>query len=259
MKIAILLFGISLDFQYNRTTVNSVLNNFENYKEKILDCYEEDDVDIYVCTNEMSKINKKRFLEVYKPKDYVFMEGKNDLMSLEKRNIKIKTVLELCSKSGIVYDNILLTRFDLHFYKKITDVNINYDKFNIPNLLPTINWSRARMQKTTIPPNVTFFSEDNFYLFPYKYLNKFLNMISENQKMLGHLMTCYIYDIIREDDENPIRKIDRHPKNLNLTGKFYNISRKQISAGNNLQYQVDTLEKYIYYLEDKIEILNKNK
>ena len=73
--------------------------------------------------------------------------------------------------------------------------------------------------------------------------------------MLGHLMTGYIYDIIREDDENPIRNIHRHPKNLNLTGPFYSITRKQISAGNNLQYQVDTLEKYIYYLEGKIEKL----
>ena len=136
----------------------------------------------------MSKVNKKRLLEVYKPKDYIFMEGKNDLISLEKRNIKVKTVLELCSKSGIVYDNILLTRFDLHFYKKITDVKINYDKFNIPNLLSNINWRRAQNQQSTFPPhNMRFFSEDNFYLFPYKYLNKFLNMISENQKCLDIL------------------------------------------------------------------------
>jgi hypothetical protein len=84
-------------------------------------------------------------------------------------------------------------------------------------------------------------------------------MISENQKMLGHLMTYYIFDIVKEDDEQSIWNVSRHPKNINIIGlcNFYSISRKQINTSQNIQYQLDTLEKYIYYLEDKIETLNK--
>ena len=43
----------------------------------------------------MSKVNKKRLLEVYKPKDYIFMEGKNDLISFLKRS-PVDTWNKLC-------------------------------------------------------------------------------------------------------------------------------------------------------------------
>ena len=113
MKIALLLYGISLDLDYNGLSINCILDNFYNYKENILDCYE--DIDVYLCTNDMSKVNKTKILELYKPKDYIFYNNTNSNNSLKERNIKIQKVIELCLKSNITYDNVIITRFDLYF------------------------------------------------------------------------------------------------------------------------------------------------
>ena len=75
-------------------------------------------------------------------------------------NIDLDNLSDLISTNPRSYDLILITRFDLLFQKKFHESNINFDKFNIVSILER--------------PDLIC---DNFYLFPYKYIQILLNKI----------------------------------------------------------------------------------
>ena len=159
MKLALLLFGISKKDEYvhwrnNKKYFIDYEKSYENYKEYIFDYFKSIgyDIDVYFTSNMLDDENKKKLCEKYKPVKYNFIENhKNHTIS---RNTKLINVMDLCLNSGIDYDLILITRFDLKFQKKFGESNINLDKFNL-----------VILERKNIC--------DNFYLFPYKYFKTF--------------------------------------------------------------------------------------
>lgn len=101
---------------------------------------------------------KNNILNDYKPKSYKFVKNYNNIHS--SSNIKLKECIKLCLNSNIIYDNCLITRFDLLFKEKLT--NLNYNKINIVSELSK---------------EEGFVICDNFYFLPFKYLKQFNNII----------------------------------------------------------------------------------
>ena len=86
-------------------------------------------------------------------------------------------VIDLCLNNGLIYDLILITRFDLLFQKKFDESNINFDKFNIVSILEK--------------PDLIC---DNFYLFPYKYIQIFSNIVKQNLNIPFHNIQNKLYN-----------------------------------------------------------------
>ena len=181
MKLALLLFGISKIKKYNHQTGNKYYvdyeKSYENYKQFIFDYFESIgyDIDIYFTTNILNDENKKNICEKYKPIKYNFIQNKTD--NIKSRNEKLDNVIDLCLNNGFIYDLILITRFDLLFQKKFHESNINFDKFNIVSILET--------------PDLI---SDNFYLFPYKYIQIFSNIVKQNLNIPFHNIQNKLYN-----------------------------------------------------------------
>jgi len=181
MKLAVLLFGISKIKKYNHWTENKYYvdyeKSYENYKQFIFDYFESIgyDIDIYFTTNILHDENKKNICEKYKPIKYNFIQNKTD--NIKSRNEKLDNVIDLCLNNGFIYDLILITRFDLLFQKKFDESNINFDKFNIVSILER--------------PDLIC---DNFYLFPYKYIQIFSNIVKQNLNIPFHNIQNKLYN-----------------------------------------------------------------
>ena len=170
MKLAILFFGISKMEEYNHpwngeTYSIDYAKSYENYKTFIFDYFKGlgYDIDVYFTTNVLDNKSKKELCETYKPIKYNFIESKERITG---RNGKLNNVIDLCLESGFTYNLILITRFDLLFQKKFGKSNIDFDKFNIV----------SKLEKQHLIC-------DNFYLFPYKYLKPFSNIVKKNLKI----------------------------------------------------------------------------
>jgi hypothetical protein len=178
MKLAVLLFGISkCEFEHisNNIYLVDYNNSYENYKKYIFDYFKNKgyDIDVYFTTNMLDDKDKKEICDKYNPVKCNFMENEKD--RIISRNTKFNDVIDLCIESGIAYDLILITRFDLLFQKDFDKSNIQLDKFNLVSLLEKHD-----------------FICDNFYLFPYKYLHIFSN-ICKNK--LNHIFHCIKNDL----------------------------------------------------------------
>lgn len=165
-KLALLLFGMSkqeyIHWKRGKKLTNYE-NSYDNYQEYIYNFFLNKgyNIDIYFVTNILDDIEKDKILNKYKPINYEFIGNKDNIFY--SRNLKFKRVIELCIESKITYDLVLITRFDLHFKKNFNNVNIKFDKLNLVSILEK--------------PNLIC---DNFYLFPYKYLNDLLNVVNKN-------------------------------------------------------------------------------
>jgi hypothetical protein len=207
MKLALLLFGISLEinkhWQYGTSYSVDYNNSYENYQKYIYEYFKNKgyDIDVYISTNILPENYKEDLFNKYKPVKCNFIETIEDDRHLSK-NIKIDDVVNLCINEGREYDLILITRFDLLFKKDFANSNIQFDKFNIVSILEN-------------PDYIC----DNFYLFPYKYLSNFSNIIKKDIRKSHHF--------IKEELENigcPINYIlNEHTEVANLS--FYKIVR----------------------------------
>src|SRR6056300_1233436 len=108
-KIAIILRGISYTENYhNKSNITkNIIENELNYLYKPVKTYYKDFITI----------------PHNKPKEGGFM-------IMDQHIEGIDLVEEYEKYKNIKYDNIIITRFDLYFYQKITEININYNVFN---------------------------------------------------------------------------------------------------------------------------------
>lgn len=156
MKIAILLTGIHYKENYMGATVKKPLTvdyrkYFNHFKEKLYDFFKKiATVDTYISTND--SIHLIDLLNDYKPIKYCVCE--DDMVAKRIKG------LELIPK---YYDYVLMTRFDIYFQDNFSNLHIN--KMNIVSELENKN-----------------VCDDNFYFFPIKYLEPFLEMIKKKYK-----------------------------------------------------------------------------
>lgn len=184
MKIALAFRGISFLEKYNlRTSIPEYCVDFrdcyESIKKYIIDSYIEngDTIDIYI-TSYHSKL-EQTLLDVYKPKKYVFneyietppekAEDINGKINIRQHIDLLNLIKEYENESNTIYDTVIITRFDLYFYQKFTNINIDYNVFNSPF------WHM----------NGTIFStEDNLLILPRNKLDSLYTIL--NNILLGH-------------------------------------------------------------------------
>ena len=176
-KIALLLFGLSYKENYKHHSGKKVLINYEeslkNYEKMIFKYYKNlgYEIDTFLATNFNKNINN--LLKKYKPKsNYIrHQEINNNIIS---RNKYFLTTMKLCKeyaeKNKIKYEFVIMTRFDLLFKIPFNEVKINYNTMNIVSILEH-------------PALIC----DNFYLFPFSYLDIFLQYVKSRIRTCAHL------------------------------------------------------------------------
>ena len=196
MKLAVLFFGKSKCKHYhywNHTTnVIDYEKSYENYQKYIFDFFKSKgyDIDVYFSTNILNDIDRKKICETYNPVKCNYIEDitvNTEQDNNLARNTKFDNVLDLCIQSGITYDLILITRFDLLFKKDFNQSNIDLDKFNLVSILER--------------PNLVC---DNFYLFPYNFLEKFSIISKKYLYKRFHDIQSDLYDSFKRENVNYI-------------------------------------------------------
>ena len=158
LKCAVLIFGLHYknnyqNWYFGKTNINYkyYINNIKN----LFCCFSH--VDYFLSTNKSEKTNE--LIKDYNAKEYNF----NDLPRWEKILIGLKII----EKNKNNYDMIAITRFDIFFIMNLNNIDIN--KLNIISILEA---------KHLIC--------DNFYLFPTKYLNNFIEIFENIKKYSNH-------------------------------------------------------------------------
>lgn len=143
MKIALGLRGITYLEKYNHchglpSHTIDFRNTYPSIKENILNLY--DNIDIFITTYN-STLNAE-LIDLYKPKNIKFKDYvtvPNHTIEKDTAIIYINHVLELLTmiekyetENNITYDTCIITRSDLYFYQKLTEINLDYDVFNFP-------------------------------------------------------------------------------------------------------------------------------
>ncbi len=200
MKFALVLRGISYLENYEhkygipkytidfRDTSESIYNNIINPLREL-----GHEVDIFFNTYHNDFENE--LMDIYKPKGTLFKNytpiplglaqtiiGEPMLIDHHLECIQLYENYE--KDNGFKYDNIIITRFDLYYYKKFTEVGIDTDVFNYTF------WHIAR------PPNAPtiFSSEDNFVCYPRNKTELFKTCLYEmkHDKQSTHLSGKYL-------------------------------------------------------------------
>jgi hypothetical protein len=223
LKIAISLVGISSGIKnrdWNRTKYD--------IKEKVIDCWKDHEVITYVATNflENNKIDPQ-LLKFYKPVKHT---SASEGIGMQDR---YEISLELLKDTEA--DFIICTRFDIIFFNEVSTFNIDYNKFNF--LFREMNHFY----------DGRYYTCDNFYAFPKKYLNNFLQAIKTSTKPnKGHLHDK-VYPGLKETiGEHSIHFIqeedDYSGPPLN---KFYLLDRYNTEDGDLGPTSINKLKDYI--------------
>jgi hypothetical protein len=177
---------------------------FSNVQDAIFDFFTRKgyEIDIYFTTNPLNETDTKQICERYKPVRHSFVENEENFV--KSRNKKLNGVIDLCIESGIAYDLILITRFDLLFQKDFDKSNIKLDSFNLVSILEK--------------PHLIC---DNFYLFPATYLDIFSKIVKKNLNTSFHMIQEELYTELPENAINYI--LNEHCVIADLS--FYKIVR----------------------------------
>lgn len=147
MKIALALRGISYIEKYNlRTNIPEYSIDFrdcyESIKQNLINSYNEsgNTIDIFITTYH-SKL-ENTLLDIYKPKKYIFnnyietppeiAQNINGKLNIRQHIDLLNLIKEYEKEENIIYDTIIITRFDLYFYTSFKLLNIDYKVFNCP-------------------------------------------------------------------------------------------------------------------------------
>lgn len=192
MKFAILLTGLHHHDDYQIKQKDGEKNiidyrlSFDNFREMILNPLKKrgDVYDIYLSTN-TSGI-QDLLIDDFSPVNTMFENIKPELVvktkevtrkdhRIPKRGKNVYRIKNIRTLHGLemikpdTYDLVLLTRFDLIFKKKLTQLDIRKGYFN---LLPV---TRADM-----------INDDNFMVFDAGFIPDLITIIRENQRMITH-------------------------------------------------------------------------
>ena len=187
--MALLLFGVSyrkIIHHRGKIHFTNYEKSLENYKQFIFNYFKKlgYKIDIYISTNQYEDKNEFiNFLNTYRPIKYTTLPDakptkNNSKVNILSRNEKINSVIDICLNENKNYDLTLITRFDLLFKKRFETLNFDLNKINISSILE---------KRDMIC--------DNFYLFDYKYLRKFSEMVQQNIEKSFHIIEPEILKI----------------------------------------------------------------
>jgi hypothetical protein len=225
MKIAILLFGMSKSnythwsHNHAKTTVDYE-KSIDNYKEYIYAHFNEQkyDIDTYIATNIINARDELNIVDAYKPKKYSLVKNHHD--KTVSRNMKMCEVIKLCLDSGIQYDLILITRFDLIFKIKFDNSNINLLKLNV---VTTHNQNKHIC--------------DNFYLLPFNSLVSLYNIVNNDITKMCHHHKDDIENMNGKDYVNYVDDSDKEQQFYEIyrPSNFFDSDKKIMSNRNKMR------------------------
>lgn len=179
MRIALLLRGLAYcDDYFNNNLKKTFIINYkyslDNYKKNI---FENNDVHVFFHTYYTDRLNVDELIKDYKPKDYVITrpEFLDKCLSRDKFRSCLYSLLSVMNlfinynnKENIKYDYIIITRFDLNFKVKLSELSIEPNKFHI-NCMTEGDDS----------------TDDNFFIMNYEHFLKYFNILCESQLKYG--------------------------------------------------------------------------
>lgn len=202
MRIALILRGISYVEDYlhrdgkNKHPIN-FMDSSNTINENIIQSLTNmgHNVDVFIHTYYSSKMNE--VIEFYKPVKSIFTTYRKMNITTDQENIKepmlVQRHLEIINMVdhyekdfNFKYDTIIITRFDLYFYKALHDLQIDFNCVNIPF------WHIARPMNQ--PP--IFSCDDNFIIVPNNKINLYrecLEQIIKDGKN-NHYIGKYLLD-----------------------------------------------------------------
>lgn len=186
-KLALLLFGISYKEEYKHWSrkcfIINYKNSIDNYRKYLISYFKKQnyDVDIFISTYDNHE--KDNIIRDYSPKSYIFT--KNFVTNMHMgRNLHFLNCLNLCigyaNENNINYDLVIMTRFDLLFKIPFEQVRIDYDTLNLVSVLERSN-----------------LIDDNFYIFPYEYIDNMKNIVKLNNRINMHYVKDHFVKIFK--------------------------------------------------------------
>lgn len=175
MRLALLLFGIHA-MTHRHWSGHVIETNYkwslDNYKRYIFEFFKSKGYEIDVFFSTYHSPIEKELMVDYKPRAHAFLPV--DHNHIRGRNRHFRRVLSLClnySKTNkVIYDTVIITRFDLIFRDDFASSNINYNALNIVSILQ-------------LPRYIC----DNFFLIPFKLLDRFnAAVLSQTLSMQFH-------------------------------------------------------------------------
>lgn len=181
MKIGINLVGI---YKGNRN--RNFNDTKESIKKNIINCWNIKPK-IYITTYHSDEDDN--LINFFKPEKYQFLNSNSD-----QRSAYIKSLEQLKNED---IDFIISTRFDIDFFDKISNLNIDFNKFNF--LFKDEKWEKYN------------YVSDTFFCFPKKYLEPFINSLNiisnthtskrrRNPSFNQHMHNIYDYIDISKDN-----------------------------------------------------------
>jgi len=134
MKIAICLAGIH--YEYSRTRFIDYRKSLANYKKFIFDDLINNNNTVHIFISSYNSDIETELINDFQPHDIELTEFNpedNSIVCILNHNMKLIDMVKKNEiKLDIKYDYIISSlRFDLVFFKKISEMNINYNAFNI--------------------------------------------------------------------------------------------------------------------------------
>ncbi len=166
MKIAIAYKGFflkqTIGNDVNRNYLNYAKKIIENHKNMILNHFIDDEVDFYFSTYNVEEFNNL-YKSEFNPKSYTFISNQffHGGCTWTSQKEHYKNLILNIKNQNICYDFYLITRQDLKFIQKFSDMNIDLKKFNITHEHPSGN------------------CDDNFWFFPGEMFESFVKSIDD--------------------------------------------------------------------------------
>lgn len=209
MKIGISLAGISYSEIWRKRDFR---NCYQNFYETIYNPLKDDnELSVYVTTYP-HQFNDE-LLKTYNPKKHQFIDYENSHPR--------KTFMHsLCLLEDESLDILLCTRFDIKFNQKITDLNVDYTKFNI-------------LFKENYLWEAGHYVCDNLFVLPFKYLYSFADAIEEmeNDKNERRPFMHHVYNpleaIIGEENIH-FMSPELNYEQTSFSNKFYTLDRTDV-------------------------------
>ncbi len=154
MKIGINLVGIT----YGDSRERNWQNTKDSIMDKIISCWGNNEIKTYLTTYDNPTIDS--LISFYKPTKLTLIPYQGS----DQRTTYIKSLEELNEED---LDVIISTRFDIDFTKKLSEHNINFDKFNFFFREANGWWERH------------MFTNDALFIFNKRFLKDFIDSIVE--------------------------------------------------------------------------------
>ena len=217
MKIMI---GYKGFFTYRRVLSEGLTDETMSYAEEILENHQDmlhsdlgdAEIDYYFSTYNANEQLDSLYLEKLRPKAYTYLAAEffSHPSTWVVQLNHYKNLISLIKESNIDYDLFIFTRPDIKILKKFSELDIDLEKFN------------SVIKHPSTPAHPPQNCDDNFWIFPKKYFNEFVECIDillENNKMTHEIN----HELVKKSV--PINYIAEYNDDLELGHEVFTICR----------------------------------